>query len=83
MYKININKIREIIVNLVKKPDSINEYSTYVLCAFGDDRELEFKIDDNSCIIFTRKKDYVDKEIIKPNDLDYMNSIIEEFVSRR
>lgn len=81
MYKININKIRALIVQLTIKPSNIKEYDTHVDCIYNDD--LILTIDNNKVIIINKTNSYDDIEVVKITDLEYMNIVISDYYESR
>ena len=82
MYKVNINKIRDVIVQLIIRPKIIREYDKHVTCVFvnNDDYSvLIFDLTDERVII---TYDNGEQERVLISDIEYMNIVISDFASR-
>ena len=85
MYKMNVNKIRNIIVQLAKMPDIIYEYDKYIICKYVfQDYTIIFKFTDEHVFItyLLNGNTYINDEIISLYDTEYMNIVISEYASR-
>lgn len=85
MYKMNVNKIRNIIVQLDKMPDIIYEYDKYIICKYVfQDYTIIFKFTDEHVFItyLLNGNTYINDEIISLYDTEYMNIVISEYASR-
>lgn len=85
MYKMNVNKIRNIIVQLDKMPDIIYEYDKYIICKYVfQDYTIIFKFTDEHVFItyLFNGNTYINDEIISLYDTEYMNIVISEYASR-
>lgn len=85
MYKMNVNRIRNIIVQLDKTPDSIYEYDTHVVCGYNfKNYHVLFNFTDEHVFITYIYEDstYINDEIISIYDIKYMNIVISEHASR-
>lgn len=82
MYKVNINKIRDVIVQLIIRPTMIKEYDKHVTCTFvnkDDCSILIFDFTDERVII---AYDNGEQERVLITDIEYMNIVISYFASR-
>ena len=85
MYKITINRIRDIIVQLVPMPTMIKEYDKHVSCFYIFHKNyiiFDFTEQHVSITYFQDGEFFKDAEIIPIYDIEYMNIVISDFASR-
>lgn len=85
MYRVNINRIRNIIVQLNPMPNMIKEYDTHVSCSYIFNNKyiiLDFKDDIVKITYFKDGNLFKDDEIMPNYHIGYMNIVLSDFASR-